>query len=418
MIKHKIQGNDLKLSQDALFIPKVLYKLTDNRSHLNRSSTIIKYKSPGNYSLPNIKKPFISKFNIGQIGLNTTPTPDILDRTIKALPYMCSGSFKMINKTFQMQQQSEDRNSNDDKIREYWASRLKKCCGNDLKNHIMFFKKAKSYNDCSCNTTNYKAFYKEKPQQSNLEALCNIPTPYLFNPNLDSFIQRYIFIFYEGVIGLMTNNNKAKMSSRAVRFIQKVQGNFNIIIITSPKSCQSVAEGFERKNLKYSGIYKIDLNKSKELICFDAIYNDFNIKNPLNEVLVISCLNIDVSKNEPIFPNIQRLSKKLNISMCPVSIDSPPITFLIPHLQLSTSSRPFEVLSDSLKPKPNKGHIQFQDWIKECRIRFRIVRSTLPQEIIMENLAFKTCKKICRLHKAKVPSYEEIPFNYFVLLCV
>ncbi|OMJ77616.1 hypothetical protein SteCoe_22741 [Stentor coeruleus] len=415
MIKYKIQGKDLNFSQDTLFMPRVLYKLTDNRSYLNRSSTIIKYRSPGNYSLPNIKKTFIGKYDVGQIGLNSTLTLDVLDRSVKALPYMSSGSFKIINKTFQIKRQSGDRNSDDDKIRENSGNRLKKSCGKDLKNSIGLFKKIKSYNDCTCNTTKFKAFYKEKPKQCNIEALCNNSMPYVINRNLEIFTQPYIFIFFEGVVGFMINN-KAKITPRAVSFIQKVQENFHIIVITLPKSCQYVAEAFERKKLKYAGIYTVDLNKSKELICFDAIYNDFNIRNPLNEVLVISCLNIEVSKNEPIFPNIQRLRKQLNISMCPVSIDSPPITFLIPHLQLSTSSRPFEVLFESLKTKPNKSHIQFQDWIKEYRIRFRIVRSTLPQEIIMESLPFKKCQKVCRLHKAKVPSYEEIPFNYFVLL--
>ena len=191
---------------------------------------------------------------------------------------------------------------------------------------------------------------------------------------------------------------------------------YKLIILTSTQRILStILEVMDSKSIKLSGVYYLQSQYNKELAYLHNIYKDFDIKNPTKSVLIVSSLNIELSKGEPIFPLTQRINKHLNITMCPASNEHLPITFLIPHMLINISSKPFEALWSSLNVKVNREQFDFHEWLKDYRIRFRIIRSTLPYEIIIEKMPLKKVNKQCSLHKRNAPYCDEIPFNYFVL---
>ena len=276
-------------------------------------------------------------------------------------------------------------------------------------------KKPKAYKECSCTVLNPRISNRQKPNQSDIQALCDDLIPFLKVPQESTFKDSLLIINFEGVIAHVAEN-KLKLRRGAVKFLSKVHNHFKIILVTnSQRIISTILSVMELKAIKLSGLYLCQGQKSKELANLQRIYTDFAVTEISKLVLVISSLNIEVHRGEPIFPVPQRIRQNLNVTMCPLATDDAPITFLIPHMLINISAKPFEALLGSLQLKTLRAQFNFQEWLKDNRIRFKIIRSTLPHEIIMEKMPVKTTNKLCNLHRKHIPQSEEVPFNYFVL---
>lgn len=273
-------------------------------------------------------------------------------------------------------------------------------------------KKPIAYHICSCTPINPRVSNRHKPTDSDLQTLCDDLHTVFILPREKTFQSTFLIINFEGVIGEISQK-KLKIRRSGIHFLQKVSLDYQLILITNSQRISSVILNIlQAKNIEISGLYFISEFNFKELANFSKIYSDFSITSPSKSVLVISSLNSEIYKGDPLFQLPQRLTQKLNISKCPVSADNPPIVFLVPHMLISQSPRPFEVLLKSIKAK---NYLNFQDWSKDNRVRFKVVRTALPIEIIMEKMPVKTTVKMCELHKNTVAQCEELPLNCFML---
>ena len=276
-------------------------------------------------------------------------------------------------------------------------------------------KNPRSYKNCSCASFSHKSFAREMPKENDLKQMCDQIVPYVINEHDCEIRDCYLVINFEGVIGYISEN-KLKLRRGAIKFMQKASKLFRIIIVSnSQRIVSTIANVMENKVLKISAIYYFQSAQNKEIMHLGKICADFQIKSPARSVLVISSLNSELSKSEPIFPTIQRIQKKLNVSMCPVSHEYSPITFLIQHMLINLNSRPLDSLWNSFSNKTLNQNFSFEDWLKDFRIKFRVIRSTLPFEIMMEKMPLKKNNTICKLHNKLVLQSEELPFNYFLL---
>ena len=171
----------------------------------------------------------------------------------------------------------------------------------------------------------------------------------------------------------------------------------------------------ESKGIRISGFYTCNLTKSKELIYLGNVIHDFSIEKPENKLLVIASLDMELGKEDLIFPKVSRMNQKLNIKLSPVSNEPTPITFLVPNLNINPSSKIFETLLASLKSIIGIGAYSFMDWVKDCRGKFKVVRSSFPYEKIMQEMPLKKSALKCSLHKSFILNQEELPINYFVV---
>ena len=275
-------------------------------------------------------------------------------------------------------------------------------------------KQPKAYKECSCTALHPRIFNRCKPNQDDIHILCDDLIPFLQTTQKNMFNNSLLIINFEGVIAHVAEN-KLKLRPGAVKFLSKVHNHFKIILITnSQRIISTILSVMELKAIKLSGLYLCQGQKYKELANFQRIYNDYVITEVSKSVLVISSLNIEAHREEPIFPLPQRIIQKLNVTVCPISADDIPITFLIPHMLINMSAKPFEILLATFQLKLLRTQFNFQEWLKDYRIRFKIIRSTLPHEIIMENMPPKTTNTLCNLHRKHILQSEVIPFNYFL----
>ena len=224
-------------------------------------------------------------------------------------------------------------------------------------------KNPKAYKDCMCLTSNSKVSIKERPKDEDIKNMCNEIFTYAVESHSTVFSNSAIILNFEGVIGHISEN-KLKLRRGALNFLKKVSKHFKIIIlINSQRIISTIVSLMKTKSILICGIYYVEMGKNKELVYLNNIYKDFSISDPSISVIMISSLNLEISKGDAIFPASFRIKKKLNISMCPISTENIPITFLVPHILINNSSRPFEQLFTSfkLKEKENRTGFDFQE---------------------------------------------------------
>jgi hypothetical protein len=274
----------------------------------------------------------------------------------------------------------------------------------------------KAYKDCGCSSNNPKTLSRQRPKELEIKNMCDSFTSYDIIQYESLFGTSFIIISFDGTMGFICES-KLKLRRGAIKFLKKIDKFFKVIIVTSiNKIIPIIASVMKNKGIKVSGIYFLEISKNKELMYLDDIYKDFSIKSPSNNVLVVSSLNLDISETDSIFVKQSRIKEQLNISMCPVSLEPSPITFLVPHILINNSSKPFEALLASFRLKDFRPFFNFQDWIRDCSPKFKVYKSSMPYEIVLEAMPFNPITKKCKLHKKDIGISEDLPFNYFVLI--
>lgn len=280
---------------------------------------------------------------------------------------------------------------------------------------VKLYKNPRSYADCSCSFNKNIIFLREKPSESDISRLCTPLKPYSTKTHTCLIAENFILIVFEGVIGTLCED-LIKLRRGGIKFLKSIQNFFQLIIVTSnPKQASSILQILESKGIRISGFYTHNPSKSKELMHLGTVLEDFSIQQPESKLLVIASLDMELNKDDLIFPKVARMSQNLNIKLCPVSNESGPITYLVPNLQLNASAKMFEQLLISLKSKVGIGAYSFMDWVKECRGKFKVVRSSFPYEKIMQEMPLKKGFLKCSLHKSYIGHPEELPINYFVI---
>lgn len=280
---------------------------------------------------------------------------------------------------------------------------------------VKMCRKPRAYADCSCSFDKSISFFREKPTESDISAICPPLVAYYVKPHPTLFNENFILIVFEGAIGSLSQD-LIKLRRGAIKFLKSIQNFFQLVVVTTnPDQAPSILQVLESKGIRISGFYTYELAKSKELIYLDCVIRDFSIGKPENKLLVIASLDLELGKEDLIFPKVSRMNQKLNIKLCPISNEPTPITFLVPHLNINPSSKIFETLLASLKSIIGIGNYSFMDWIKDCRGKFKVVRSSFPYEKIMQEMPFKRSALKCSLHKSYIRCPEELPINYFVI---
>jgi hypothetical protein len=276
--------------------------------------------------------------------------------------------------------------------------------------------KPKAYFECSCTAGATRTHYKQMPGEEDLKSFCGeVREIETFFDNPPPF-NLFIVVCFEGVIGCVADG-KLKLRRGAIKFLQSIDSFYSIILLIQTSSLfPTVSAILSAKKIHILKVYTVAENSSKELAHLEQIYKDFHIKEPSLNVLVMASLNLDLQKGEVIFPSTKRVSQKLNVSLCPVSSSSPPITFLVPHLFINPSAKPFEALLQSFRLSESPLKFSFQDWAKACRAKFKVVRTTLPYEIVMDSMPRQLLGKKCKLHNSVVGYKPEIPANCFILM--
>jgi hypothetical protein len=276
-------------------------------------------------------------------------------------------------------------------------------------------KKPKAYIECLCTGDRNCCFYREKPQDHDIFRICDSPEVKFVQNFSVLFEKNFIFVIFEGVVGII-KENMIKLRKGALKFLKRIQNLFKIVIIcTFFEISKEILKVLENKKIKVSVVLVNRREKSNEFIHLGKVFQELLIENPESQVLIVASLDLEVQKDDPIFPKLPRLTQNLNIKSCPISNSREPTIFLVPNLLLSPTSKPFENLLSSLKSKIIGNSYNFLDWQKTCRGKLKVISSSLPYEKVMEKMPLKKQGLRCKLHKTMIRLTEELPHNYFVI---
>ena len=277
------------------------------------------------------------------------------------------------------------------------------------------WKKPKAYAECCCSIDKNICYMRERPSDEDLIELCDSPEVFSIKNYQTLCPETFVFVVFEGVIGFIQKHT-IKLRRGGLKFLKDIQNFFKVVIISTTVGLSSqIQQVLEAKAIRISIFLFLSQSKVKEFVNLESVFKSLEIVKPEVQVLLISSLDLEVNRDDQIFPKVQRLSQNLNIKPCPVSNSRQPTTFLVPHILISSTSKPLDQLFVSIKGKIGLQGFSFVDWLKSCRGKFKVICSSRPYEKIMNFMPLKELCLKCNLHRTAVRMTEELPSNYFVL---